>query len=142
MKIAAFNVENLFDRAKAFNEDDSSITQDVLKATAEINSILEKEEYKESDKKRIIELIDFLDLTKSDKGEFVVLRKIRGKIVKRPRNKPIEILASGRNDWVGWVELKTAPVNEIAVVNTGKVIRDVNADVLAVIEAEDRVSLK
>lgn len=142
MKIAAFNVENLFDRAKAFNEENNSITQDILKATAELNSIFEHNAYSVADKNRIIELIEFLGLTKSDRGKFVLLRKIRGKILKRPRNKPIEVVASGRKEWIGWVELKTEPVNEIAVINTGKVIRDVNADVLAVIEAEDRVSLK
>jgi len=32
MKIAAFNVENLFDRPKAFNEDDPVLTQETIKA--------------------------------------------------------------------------------------------------------------
>ncbi|WP_208746821.1 endonuclease/exonuclease/phosphatase family protein [Aquimarina algiphila] len=81
-------------------------------------------------------------MEKSDQGKFAILRKIRGRIVKRPRQKPIEVVANGRADWIGWVELKTAPVNERAVLNTGRVIKDVDADVLAVIEAEDRVSLE
>lgn len=54
----------------------------------------------------------------------------------------MEIVANGRDDWVGWVELRKEPVNEIAIMNTGRVIRDVDADILAVIEAEDRVALK
>jgi endonuclease/exonuclease/phosphatase family metal-dependent hydrolase len=40
------------------------------------------------------------------------------------------------------VELRTEPVNAIAIMNTGRVIRDVDADILAVIEAENRVALK
>jgi hypothetical protein len=34
MKITAFNVENLFDRPKAFNEDDPALTQETIKAVA------------------------------------------------------------------------------------------------------------
>ena len=45
MKIAAFNVENLFDRPKAFNEDDPTVTQSTIKAVAELNSIFEEDEY-------------------------------------------------------------------------------------------------
>jgi len=88
------------------------------------------------------ELLIELGLDKSDTGEFVVLRQIRGRMVSRPAKKPFALKAAGRDDWVGWVELRTAPINEVAVMNTGRVIRDVNADVLAVVEAEDRVALK
>lgn len=140
MKIAAFNVENLFDRAKAFNETDTTSTK-IISGVAELNNLFEKEIYSATDIKRIKALFKILKLEKSDTGEFVILRKIRGRIVKRPRNKPLEVVAEGRKSWIGWVELKTAPVNEIAVLNTGKVIRDVDADILAVIEAENRPSL-
>jgi endonuclease/exonuclease/phosphatase family metal-dependent hydrolase len=140
MKVAAFNVENLFDRAKAFNES-NSISSKIISGTAELNNIFEKEEYSQNDIDRILELFEILGIEKSDNGEFVILRKIRGRIVSRPRNKPITISATGRKDWIGWVELKTSPVDEIAIFNTGQVIRDVDADILAVIEAEDRTSL-
>jgi hypothetical protein len=40
------------------------------------------------------------------------------------------------------VEHKTTHVNEIAIMNTGRVICDVDADIVAVIEAEHRVALK
>ena len=40
-----------------------------------------------------------------------------------------------------WIELTTEPVNEIATQNTGRIIRDLRADVLAVIEAESRPAL-
>lgn len=50
-------------------------------------------------------------------------------------------MAEGRDSWVGWAKLKTAAVDEIAVINTGRVIRDVDADILAVVEAENRVAL-
>jgi len=141
MKIAAFNVENLFDRADAFNQD-TDTAQLTIQAVSELNSIFEHDVYTAADKTRIIELFDALSLNRFNDGPLTRIRKIRGRISKRPRNGPIEIVANGRSDWIGWAELKNAPVNEIAILNTGRVIRDVNADILAVIEAEDRVSLK
>jgi hypothetical protein len=39
------------------------------------------------------------------------------------------------------VELKTEPVNELAMEHTAMVMRDVNAQVLGVVEAESRIAL-
>ena len=141
MKIAAFNVENLFDRARAFNEDEG-VSQPILRAVAELNTLFEEPEYTDAHLARMRELIIELGLEKDDTGPFALLRQIRGRMVSRPRDTLFVLKAKGRDEWVGWVELRTAAVNEIAVMNTGRVIRDVNADVLAVIEAENRVALK
>ena len=139
MKIAAFNVENLFDRPKAFNEDDPTVTQSTIKAVAELNSIFEEDEYEPQHKTRIVELVEQLKLNRFDEGPLALIRKIRGSLLRRPMGGGIEVVAEGKADWIGWAELKTAPVDEIAVLNTGRVIRDVDADILAVVEAENRV---
>lgn len=141
MKIAAFNVENLFDRPKAFNLEDHAKGAEITDAVAEINVLINKEEYSAADKARMLALIKLLKLT-SPNPPFVIFRKIRGAFWKQPKSGPLEIVAHGRADWVGWVELKTEPNNAVAVMNTGRVIKEVGADILAVIEAEDRVALK
>lgn len=142
MKIASYNVENLFDRAKAFNSDTAAALE-VPKKEAELNSIFQQAVYSPADKTRILELMKDLGILRSDEGPFVLLRKIRGKLIRRPQSgNAFEILASGRDSWLGWVELKTAPVNAIAILNTGRVLKEVNADILAVIEAENRIALK
>ncbi|HYN50712.1 MAG TPA: endonuclease/exonuclease/phosphatase family protein [Thermoleophilaceae bacterium] len=69
------------------------------------------------------------------------LRQVREKLVKRPPGKPVEIVATGRGDWIGWVELKTEPVDELAMRHTARVIKDIDAEILGVIEAENRISL-
>jgi endonuclease/exonuclease/phosphatase family metal-dependent hydrolase len=141
MKIAAFNVENLFERAAAFNKPTTAEAQVVLRNTARLNELLEQPSYA-GHEAEILQLLANLGLDKSDRGnDAVQLRKIRGALVKRPRDAPIELVAEGRGSWIGWVEPKKEPVNEIAVDNTGRVIRDVNADILAVIEADNRPAL-
>ncbi len=142
MKIAAFNVENLFDRPKAFNEDDPALTQETIRAVAELNSIFEEDEYEPKHKTRIVELVEQLKLNRFDEGPLALIREIRGSLLRRPKGGGIEVVAEGKAAWIGWAELKTAPVDEIAVLNTGRVIRDVDADILAVVEAENRVLLK
>ena len=43
---------------------------------------------------------------------------------------------------VGWVELEKEPVDELATRHTAMVIRDVDAHVMAVIEADNRIALR
>jgi hypothetical protein len=110
MKIASFNLENLFDRAKALNQQSWAAPRStiesrwlggkaVLDAYASLNAILRKETYSSADKKKIVTLLDNLDLKQSDESEFVILRQNRGRLLKRSRGKPIEIVAAGAGDW-------------------------------------------
>lgn len=141
MKIASFNVENLFDRPKVFNET-QAVSDQVNDQVTRLNNLLELDRYSEQDKAQIKALLIALGLERSDESTFVLLRQNRGKLLSRPTNKPIEVVADGREDWIGWLELKTAPVNQIAIRNTAQVLRDVDADVMVVIEAENRIALK
>lgn len=152
MKIASFNLENLFDRAKALNHDswtgktstDETRWKDgktILTAYAELNAVLRKRTYTAADKKRIVALLGTLGLQKRDDNAFVILRQNKGKLLARPRGKPVEIVASGAGDWVGWLDLKREAVDEVATQNTARVVQALNADILAVVEAEDRTAL-
>lgn len=78
---------------------------------------------------------------KDDGGDFAILRQNRGSLVKRPQSGGLEIVADGRSDWIGFVDLKLEAVNELATRMTAKVISTVKADVIGLIEAESRPSL-
>jgi endonuclease/exonuclease/phosphatase family metal-dependent hydrolase len=143
MKLASFNLENIFDRAKALNLATWADGKPVLEEVQKLNAILNKVAYSASDKQKIKAALKALGVDKKDDaGKFVILRQNRGHLVKRPSNKPIEIAANGRADWIGWIELKTEEVNEIATRTTAQVVRDVNPDVIGVIEVDNRIALK
>lgn len=140
MRLASYNVESLFERAKAMNPLDPSIGREALEQHARINSLFEQPVYTEEVKDEIKDLLTKLGLAHSDDGgRFARLRQNRGRLVRR---NPLEVVASGRDAWVGWVELEKEPVDELATRHTAMVIRDVGADVLAVIEADNRVALR
>lgn len=142
MRLASYNVENLFQRARAMNQETWAEGKNVLKMHADLNGILGKSSYSSADKTKIVELMKKLGIAeKDDGGDWVILRQNRGHLITRRRNGTIDVVASGRGDWICWVDLKYEAVNETATRMTARVIKDIAADVLGLIEAENRPSL-
>lgn len=138
MRIASYNVENLFDRAKVMLQDDWEDGRKTLGDFAAANKILGQQQYNTADKTELAQLLIVLGLERSDESVFVRLRRNRGELLRRPKTGGIEILADGRADWVGSLELREAPVNHESMLNTARVMSDLDADVLGVVEAESR----
>jgi len=141
MRLSSYNVENLFDRAKVMNLDSRSDGRPVLEAFAQLNALLAKFTYTPADKVRMAELMIELGLERSDQGPFVLLRRNRGRLLKRPQSGGIVITGDGRADWVGSLELRDEPIAHEAVLNTARVIAGVDADVMGIVEAENRPGL-
>lgn len=93
-----------------------------------MNALLGEISYTATGKTNIAKLMIELGLVKSDTGPFVILRRNRGSLLKRPKTDGIEITAEGRADWVGSLELRDEPVNEQAMRNTARVMIDIKAD--------------
>ena len=152
MRLATFNVENLFARAKALDAKDWQVGEPVLAAFATFNQIAGKPRYDDQDKATLLGALETLGvLRRNSAGElrpspnpfaaWALLRENRGDLLVAPKDRDPRIVAGGRGDWIGWVELLTEPVDEVAVRMTARVIDDVGADILCVVEAEDRPSL-
>jgi hypothetical protein len=98
MRLAGYNVENLFDRAKAMNLATWNQGRPVLEAFAKLNALLGQINYSAADKRRMVQLMLYLGLAKSDTGPFVILRRNRGGLLRRPRAGGLVITANGRAD--------------------------------------------
>jgi len=144
MKLGTFNVENLFDRAKAMNLPTTAEGTQILKDYSRLNGLIQEPKYTPAAKQELLEIMGQHKglLGPNKQSDFMILRDIRGRLFRKPRSGPAEIVANGRSDWIGWFELLTEPIKETATENTARIIGLVDADVLCVVEAEDRTGLK
>jgi endonuclease/exonuclease/phosphatase family metal-dependent hydrolase len=142
IRLGSFNVENLFDRPKVMGATTIDESNGILEAHSRLNALLQEPVYTEEIKADIIEQLGLLDLLTDDTAEFAILRQNRGHLLKRSQTTGVSVVAEGRSSWIGWVDLTRERTNELAMTHTAKVIADVNADILGVIEAESRIALK
>ena len=149
VRIASYNVENLFSRPRAMNQPEA-VAAAVLRAHARVNELFELEVYTPEVKAEILVLLAQLKLLKDDgdvtrRSTYVILRRIRGRLLHRPQGDPdgslVTVVANGRADWIGWADLIKERIDERAIANTARVIREVGADIVGIVEAEDRLTL-
>ena len=147
MRIASYNVESLFDRAKALSLPTWADGRTILEAYAKANALLNEPIYTPAIKTDLVHLLGALGLTKEDEpeGGFALLRQNRGHLLKRRKvggETKLEIVADGREGWIGWIELTKEPTDELATQHTAMVMRDVDADARGVVEADNRTALQ
>jgi hypothetical protein len=140
--IATFNVENLFERPRAMNLPSWKEGQPAINAAGELNALFNKRVYSERDKRRMLHLLGKFELLGArPSSPFLELRKIRGALLERSAGKP-RIVASGRDSWTGWVDLRKEHIADAAITNTARVIAGVNPDILVLVEVESRPALQ
>ncbi len=127
-RIAAFNAENLFSRAKLLNLNDHQVGDAKLNELHQLQTELRRLSY---NKASILQLYRRLK-------NYIKIEETRGKLFRRQGFSIVGVKANGVRDWDGHIVLKRAQFNDIARKNTAKVIRNVNAHVMCLVEVESR----
>ena len=143
LRIATFNVENLFTRPLAMDADQVPGGQAAIDHQAELNRIISKTIYDASDKARLIALDEVYRFSALNppRDALVQLNKVRGQLYSRSQAGIVTVVADGRADWTGWFFLLTTDITWEATFNTARVIAEVNADIQVCIEVENRPTL-
>jgi endonuclease/exonuclease/phosphatase family metal-dependent hydrolase len=139
MRVATYNVENLFNRSIILNMKDRAESQHLLSLVQALQNLLDNTQYTPEVKRQIEavseQLFGFIDV-RADIGGL-------GSWPDEGRPGPYRLKRhiAGRADWTGEITFKNTLLNDEQRMNTARVIQAMNADLLCVTEAEGMAAL-
>lgn len=151
IRIATFNMENLFRRPTAFRLSDAAAREEVISDFAKLVALLDLPVYQDTDRTEIARLIKkhrayeidpanpppiFINQSRPGKGSGLFKTSGSGAGTR------VEVTAKGRSAWSGWAELGQDDLDPEVVRNTGRVVSEVDADIVLTVEVEDRLALE
>jgi len=139
MKIATFNIQNLFHRDKSLVNIQAGNA--VINWLNEMDHLMRKYTKTSNDLDRIKDLSFLLGFEKISRKSYALMRRRGGELFFRGCHSSFESKANSITDWNGWVALQTIPVDPVATQNKVRVVAEVNVDVLLLQEVEGRNSL-
>ncbi|NAY91416.1 hypothetical protein GTQ34_05740 [Muricauda sp. JGD-17] len=142
MKIATYNIQNLFHRDADLVKRDMG--HNLAAWIQEFESLLQKRFPKsERELQRLEELSLLLGFQKTVYQPHLVMRRKAGKLYLRKKSSVAETeVASSITGWRGWIPLSSLPIKELSMAHKARTIREAQADVLLLHEVEDRHSLQ
>ncbi|SDE99935.1 Endonuclease/Exonuclease/phosphatase family protein [Pricia antarctica] len=139
MKIATFNIQNLFYRNRELLQKNRS--KNAADWIAELDMLLRKYPKGRGDSNRINDLSCLLGFDKMEDMPYAILKNKAGELCFTKQGFRNTAKASFLTDWEGWVKVANGPLHEKAVFSKAYVIAETDPDVLILQEVEDRASL-
>ncbi|SDS34349.1 endonuclease/exonuclease/phosphatase family protein [Christiangramia echinicola] len=140
MKIATFNIQNLFHRDRSLL--DTSFDDCSTEWAMEIDQLMAKIRRTDKDNLRLRELSCMLGIDNSLQLPYAVVKRKSGFLFLKGMNYSKELKAGELTDWNGWIAVQNVPIEPLAIENKAKIIADINPDILILQEIEDRASLE
>lgn len=139
MKIATFNIQNLFSRDKSLLN--SQAGNAVINWLDEMEHLMSIQVKTVSDLDRIKDLTFLLGFEKIRNKSYAIMSRRVEELFFQAYHSSVETKANNLTNRNEWFSQQTIPVEPIATQNKARVIAEVNADVLLLQEVEDRNSL-
>ena len=143
IRIGTFNVNNLFERPKVMELEGFSATgKEVLKDVADLEALLENTSYAGDVGDKIVAILNkyYHDMPSNP---WFTINEIREKLFSiKQDGSGVALKAKGRGSWLGWVELTKQNTNEVSIQNTARVVKEIDVDILCIVEVDDRIALR
>jgi endonuclease/exonuclease/phosphatase family metal-dependent hydrolase len=131
-RVASFNAENLFTRARVLNMDDNTVADGILKKIGDLDKELRRTTY---DKPKILSLYRQVK-------DYITISEDIGKLWRKSGYAIVGVAADGRNDWSGSIRFKPAKFSKTERKNTARVLKETRADIVCLVEVEDKPSMR
>ncbi|MFS4493552.1 hypothetical protein [Maribacter sp. 2308TA10-17] len=139
MKVATFNIQNLFHRHTDMVELEYEIKSEIWKE--EFESLFSKSQKTSLDYNRMRELANLLGFHQAPHTSYLSMKNIEGSLHVKSSLQVMETKASYLSNWNGWTRLKSVPITKKAIFNKAKVILEVDPDIVLLQQVENRESL-
>ncbi len=139
MKIATFNIQNLFHRHRELIK--TNRTKNATDWISELDALLRKPTKNTEDNERINCLSFLLGFEKTEDNPYAILKRQAGELHFKGRVVENTTKASFLTDWQGWTKLANRPIHEKAIFCKAYMVAETNPDILILQEVEDRASL-
>ncbi len=139
MKIATYNIQNIFYRDRALIKKYRTENHELW--VEEFEALMVKGMRTSKEYNRMRALSQLLGFEDSQNSPYLTMMHKMGQLFLKKNVEAKAYKATHLTDWNGWVKLNSNPINDIAIENKAKVIKEAFPDVLILLEVEDRVSL-
>lgn len=131
LRVAFFNVENLFARSNLLNPAAGSFDPTQLDRISALRKELARDSYTGREQ-------SIVNLYHKVQNYLDVIEERESLFRRGPRGEILGLRASGRHDWDGSLRLRDAPLSAHNRLHTARVIKEINADVVGLAEVESR----
>lgn len=134
IRLATFNVENLFDRPAILNLNDQAQTNALLAKVATLQNLIDQPDYSAAGKAQILAL-------DTELNRYIEIQEDVGKLF-TGKGANRRVSASGRNAWIGGIQFRRANFSGEQRKNTAAMLKHINADIQCLIEVEGNQALR
>ena len=139
MTIAIYNIQNIFYRhsalIKKYREDNCELWIEEFEKLM-LQGMRTNDEFN-----RMRALSQLLGFEDSQHSPYLTMMHKTGQLFLKKNVLTNTYRATQLTDWNGWIKLNYNPINDTAIENKAKIIQEASADVLILLEVEDRTSL-